>query len=137
MVKVLAKIYGDAASVDGRIDSTLEDWSRRKHILLLNVALTVPRPKFNQAGRTVAGAHIKHWTRFTQQVLNTLWKRKGKPKFVCWGLPAKRAVLRACAGLPAERIMFSYHPVASKTARDEDSFSRFWEGDVGKSLKLV
>lgn len=127
--KILGNIYQHSS--DRKRDCTLKSWAEDCGILLLNTALTVPKPKPGQSGQKVsANKHSAHWKIFTEAALKFLKENQQRvggnhsPTCFAWGVAAERSF--QAAGLP---FKFSYHPCAR--VQGPSSFAEFWkEEDV-------
>lgn len=133
--KILGKICGSGDAQD----KSLEEWARKKKILLLNAALTVPRPTEAERSskRHVAGRHIGKWDDFVGRALELVSKNGNKVEFICWGRASERVVKQALKGteLP-DNIPFYFHPAASIKKDNKKSFDEFWKSDVGRRLTM-
>lgn len=126
--RILYKIYPDGWK--GRNLTNLEQWSKSKGVLLLNAALTVPRPAPDQNPRKCAGKHLKFWAKFTGKVLNYVAENRPDAQMIAFGKPARKAL--NMSALKPENVHGYDHPVASTTGAR--SFSAFWNGAVGKLI---
>lgn len=125
--KIMPKIYQHRP--DHEWDWTLESWTKKYKILLLNVALTVPTPAQGTSGReSSANGHLPYWKKFTKAALSYLRDHQSQlssnDRFKCfaWGKKAKTAFEEASL-----TPIFAYHPCASVAG--PKSFNAFWEKD--------
>ncbi len=106
----------------GQGQSDLVEWATRHGVLLLNAALTVPRPLGND-GRRQARRHLKLWRDFTRNVIQQLRLANPNAVLTAWGCPA-RDRLSESLGVNGPTVPWFYHPVASIAG--ENSFAQFW-----------
>lgn len=117
----------------GKGGTDLTNWATSKGILLLNAALTVPA----DGKRSSAGKHLKLgiWDDFFRHVILQSIKANPNVHLIAWGVPAKEKLVEILREINTKYV-WCYHPVASKAGEDENSFSAFWDTDVGESLKM-
>lgn len=99
----------------------LEVWSKRKGMLLLNAALTIPKGK-------KSGAHLKHWRKFLRAVIECLVDKEPPLELanICAiGRDAER-VLRGARlqTKPKKGECYYVHP--SPYRRNNDRFDETW-----------
>lgn len=108
---------------------TLQEWIKvlkKRKILLLNAALTVPRVP-NSRGKQ-AGEHIKFWRSFMANILAQVIQKSPDVKMYAFGVEAKHVICEAME--LAGKFHFCSHP-----ARNSQSFNDFWvEGNAGHNL---
>lgn len=124
---------------EGEGDTSLVHWVERKKVLLLNAALTVPRPAAAQKGRDgCAGTHLPRWEDFLGAVVRQLMRANPGVQMVAWGRRTQDSLSKALGDerLKCKSIAWCYHPAASIKNTDACSFASFWKTDVGKSLSF-
>lgn len=131
LTRIMTKVYGKGNGLP-----SLLDWVEEKGILLLNAALTVPRPDETRSGRQCAGGHLALWSAFTKAIVTQVKQASPNVQMVAWGCDARDTL---CKALGEDwrsddcSVAWSYHPVASSAGAR--SFTRFWDTPVGKSLR--
>lgn len=126
LYKVLKGIYGSNKTRYRK--SNLEDWAKCKGVLLLNAALTVPAPRDGELPRSTIGRHLKCWTAFVKNVIQTLPEKS--VTLVAWGKPA--CALAKEVSPYRKNVLRCNHPAAS--CGELQAFSEFWKHE-GKILK--
>lgn len=93
----------------------LKCWAKEKRILLLNVALTIPKGG-------ASGAHLKEWEDFVTHVIACLARKNKVAKYWALGKKAQKVLERGLklGGADAE-IRFCYHPAFSRKDREKYS----------------
>ncbi len=118
--KVLAGIYGTNPGTRAirYASSSLIAWATEHKILMLNVALTIPK-------NGTPGDHIRHWQNFTQHIITQARNGRAKPTVISWGnIAADTAKTHKLISVP--------HPSARN-----GGFKTFWETDIGRSLRAT
>ena len=118
LVRIKKHIYRDGIG-----PSDLTEWAKGKGVLLLNAALTVPKPDVGRKGRRYAGRHLKYWSAFTCSVLKQVVETNPNAIMIAWGCPA-RDILIKVLGEDSPSLIWSHHPMAS--VHGANSFAQSW-----------